>query len=121
MFMNYLELNRAGSHDTIRRGSRYCLECSLFTCCSAKDDAVGARVVLRGPRGVSRIMWVGVDKAGFNWLLVPYQHPLLPTNHLSSSPPIVMPRVTNTFVVPFEPVRDGPGEFSYAKDRFNVQ
>ena len=49
----------------------------LITCCSAKDNAVGAWVVLCGPRGVSRITWVGVDKAGFNQLLVPYQHPLL--------------------------------------------
>jgi hypothetical protein len=32
-----------------------------------------------------------------------------------------MPRVTNTYVVPFEPVHNGPGEFSFAKDRFNVQ
>jgi hypothetical protein len=32
-----------------------------------------------------------------------------------------MPRVTNTYVVPFEPVRNGPEEFSFAKDRFNVQ
>ena len=66
-------------------------------------------------------MWVGVDKAGFNRLLVPYQHPLLSSNHLSSSPPIIMPQVNNTYVIPFEPVRNGPGEFSYTKDRFNVQ
>jgi hypothetical protein len=32
-----------------------------------------------------------------------------------------MPQVNNTYVVPFEPVRNGPGEFSFAKDRFNVQ
>ena len=94
---------------------------SLITCCSAKDDAVGAWVVLRRPRGVSRITWVGVDKAGFNRLLVPYQHPLLSTNHLSSSPPISMPRVNNTYVVPFEPVRNGPGELAYARARFNLQ
>ena len=94
---------------------------SLITCCSADDDAMGARVVLRGPRGVSRITRVGVDKAGFNRLLVPYQHPLLSPNHLPLSPPIVMPRVTNTFVVPFEPVRDGPGELSYACGCFNIQ
>ena len=93
---------------------------SLITCCSADDDAMGAWVVLRGPRGVSCITWVGVDKAGFNRLLVPYQHPLLSANHLSSSPPI-MPRVDNTYVVPFEPVRDGPGEFAYGRARFNLQ
>ena len=94
---------------------------SLITCCSAKDDAVGAQVVLRGPRGVNRIMWVGVDKAGFNRLLVPYQHPLLSPNHLSSSQPISMPRVNNTYVVPFEPIHNSPGEFSFTKDHFNVQ
>ena len=81
----------------------------------------GARVVLRGLRGVSRITWVGVDKAGFNRLLVPYQHPLLSPNHLSSSPPISMPRVDNTYVVPFEPVCDGPGEFAYGRACFNLQ
>ena len=66
-------------------------------------------------------MQVGVDKAGFNRLLVPYQHPLLSPNHLSSSHPITMPRVDNTYVVPFKPICNGPEEFSYAKGRFNVQ
>ena len=56
---------------------------SLIVCCSADDDAVGARRLFRGPRGVSHITRVGVDKAGFNRLLVPYQHPLLSPNHLS--------------------------------------
>ena len=93
----------------------------LITYCSADDDAVGAQVVLHGPRGVSHIMRVGVDKAGFNRLLVPYQHPLLSANHLSSSLPISMPRTNNTYVVPFEPVRDGPGEFAYGRARFNFQ
>ena len=64
---------------------------------------------------------MGVDKAGFNQLLVPYQHPLLSPNHLPSSPPIIMPRVDNTYVIPFEPVRDGPGEFAYGRARFNLQ
>ena len=81
---------------------------------------MGARGFFRGPRGVSRITRVGVDKAGFNRLLVPYQHPLLSTNHLSSFPPI-MPRVDNTYVIPFEPIRDGPGEFAYGRARFNLQ
>ena len=94
---------------------------SLITCFSADDDAVGARVVLRGPRGVIRITRVGVDKAGFNRLLVPYQHPLPSTNHPSSSLPISMPRVNNTYVIPFEPVLNGPGEFSFAKARYNLQ
>ena len=65
-------------------------------------------------------MRVGVDKAGFNWLFVPYQHPLLSPNYLSSSP-INMPRVNNTYVIPFKPVRDGPGEFAYGRTRFNLQ
>jgi hypothetical protein len=46
---------------------------SLITCCSADVDAVGARVVVRGPRGVIRIMWEVIDKAGLNRLLDPYQ------------------------------------------------
>ena len=58
---------------------------SLITCCSAKNDAMGAWVVLHGPRGVNCITWVGVDKVGFNWLLVPYQHPLLSSLFLSSN------------------------------------
>ena len=66
-------------------------------------------------------MRVGVDKAGFNRLLVPYQHPLLSVNHLSSFPLFNMPRVNDTYVVPFEPVRDGPGEFAYGRARFNLQ
>ena len=105
--MHYPEPNRAGSHGTCGVGvvivlsDRYVL---LIVCSSAGDDAVGARVVLHGPRGVSRITRVGVDKAGFNRLLVPYQHPLLSPNHLSSSSPINMPRVDNTYVIPFEPV-----------------
>ena len=94
---------------------------SFITCCSAKDDAVGAQVVLHGPRGVSHIMRVGVDKAGFNRLLVHYQHPPPSTNHLSSSPPIVMPRVTNTYTVLFDPIRNGPGELATARERFNLQ
>jgi hypothetical protein len=37
----------------------------LITCCSAKDNAVGTRVVLRRPRGVIRITQGVIDKAGF--------------------------------------------------------
>ena len=32
-----------------------------------------------------------------------------------------MPRVNNTYVVPFELVHNGPGEFTYAQERFNIQ
>jgi hypothetical protein len=46
---------------------------SLITCCSADVDAVGARVVVRGPRGVIRITREVIDKAGLNRLLDPYQ------------------------------------------------
>jgi hypothetical protein len=46
---------------------------SLITCWLADDDAVGARLTLRGPRGVIRITWGVIDKAGLNWLLDPYQ------------------------------------------------
>jgi hypothetical protein len=46
---------------------------SLIPCCSADVDAVGARVVVRGPRGVIRITREVIDKAGLNRLLDPYQ------------------------------------------------
>jgi hypothetical protein len=46
---------------------------SLITCYSADVDAVGARVVVRGPRGVIRITREVTDKAGLNRLLDPYQ------------------------------------------------
>jgi hypothetical protein len=46
---------------------------SLITCWSADVDAVGARVVVRGPRGVIRITQEVIDKAGLNRLLDPYQ------------------------------------------------
>jgi hypothetical protein len=46
---------------------------SLITCCSADVNAVGARVVVRGPRGVIRITREVIDKAGLNRLLDPYQ------------------------------------------------
>jgi hypothetical protein len=46
---------------------------SLITCWSADDDAVGARLTLRRPRGVIRITWEVIDKAGLNRLLDPYQ------------------------------------------------
>jgi hypothetical protein len=46
---------------------------SLITCWSADVDAVGARVVVRGPRGVIRITREVIDKAGLNRLLDPYQ------------------------------------------------
>jgi hypothetical protein len=46
---------------------------SLITCWLADVDAVGARVVVRGPRGVIRITREVIDKAGLNRLLDPYQ------------------------------------------------
>jgi hypothetical protein len=46
---------------------------SLITCWSADVDAVGARVVVRGPRGVIHITWEVIDKAGLNRLLDPHQ------------------------------------------------
>jgi hypothetical protein len=46
---------------------------SLITCCSADVDAMGARVVVHGPRGVIRITREVIDKAGLNRLLDPYQ------------------------------------------------
>jgi hypothetical protein len=45
----------------------------LITCWSADDDAVGTRLMLRGPRGVIRITREVIDKAGLNRLLDPHQ------------------------------------------------
>jgi hypothetical protein len=56
---------------------------SLITCCSAKDNAVGAQVVLCRPRGVIHITQGVIDKAGLNWLLVPHQSPFSPLNQSS--------------------------------------
>jgi hypothetical protein len=72
MFMHYPEPNRAGSHGTSGVGvvDRYV---SLITCWSADVDAVGARLMFRGPRGVIRITWEVIDKAGLNRLLDPHQ------------------------------------------------
>jgi hypothetical protein len=74
--MNYPEPSRAGSHGTSGVGVVIVLSVhyvSLITCCSAKDDAVGARLMLCGPRGVIHIMQEVIDKVGLNRLLVPYQ------------------------------------------------
>jgi hypothetical protein len=76
MFMYYPEPNRAGSHGTSGVGVVIVLRVryvSLITCWSADDDAVGARLMLRGPRGVIRITQEVIDKAGLNRLLDPHQ------------------------------------------------
>jgi hypothetical protein len=76
MFMYYPEPSRAGSHGTSGVGIVIVLDVryvSLITCRSAEDDAVGARVALRGLRGVIHIMWEVIDKVGLNRLLDPHQ------------------------------------------------
>jgi hypothetical protein len=73
MFMYYPEPSRAGSHGTSGMGVVIVLDVSLITCWSAKDDAVGAWLTLRGPRGVICITREVIDKAGLNRLLDPYQ------------------------------------------------
>ena len=89
---------------------------SLITCCSAEDDAVGARVVLCRLRGVSCITRVGVDKAGFNQLLVPYQHPLLssPTHTYSTTPAI-----PTSYIILFDPLGNPLGTILTAAQRYN--
>jgi hypothetical protein len=122
--MNYPELSKAGSHGTSGVGViivlrvRYVL---LITCCSAKVDAVGARLTLRGPRGVIRITQGVIDKAGLNRLLVPHQSPFFPLNQSSLLLSNTMPHIINTYIVPFEPVLNGSGEFASAKEKFNLQ
>jgi hypothetical protein len=32
-----------------------------------------------------------------------------------------MPCAANTYTVPFDPIRNGPGEFATTKERFNLQ
>jgi hypothetical protein len=74
--MNYPEPSRAGSHGTSGMGFVIVLivhYMSLITCRSAEDNAVGARLTLHRPRGVIHITQEVIDKAGLNWLLVPYQ------------------------------------------------
>jgi hypothetical protein len=74
--MYYPELNRAGSHGTSGMGFVIVLNVryvSLITCGLAKDDAVGTRLALCGPRGVIHITQEVIDKAGLNRLLVPHQ------------------------------------------------
>jgi hypothetical protein len=76
MFMYYPGPNRAGSHGTSGVGVVIVLSdryVSLITCWLADDDAVGARLMLHGPRGVIRITREVIDKAGLNRLLDPYQ------------------------------------------------
>jgi hypothetical protein len=76
MFMYYPEPNRAGSHGTSGVGFIIVFSVcyvSLITCWSAVDDAMGARLTLRGPRVVIRIIREVIDKAGLNRLLDPYQ------------------------------------------------
>jgi hypothetical protein len=93
---------------------------SLITCCLAKDNAVGAQVVLCGPRGVIRITQGVIDKAGLNRLLVPHQSPFSPLNQ-SSLLLTTMSRYTNTYTIPFDPVHNGSGECTTAKESFNCQ
>ena len=75
---------------------------------------MGAWGFFRGPKGVSRITRVGVDKAGFNRLLVPYQHPLLsfPT-HTN------MPAIPSSYIVPFDPLGNPLGTILTAAQRYN--
>jgi hypothetical protein len=75
---------------------------SLITCCSAKDDAVGARVVLRRPRSVIHITRGVIDKAGLNWLLVPHQSPFSLLNQLSLL--LIPPCLTSPAPTPFRSI-----------------
>ena len=97
--MNYLVSNRAGSHGIIRQ----CSLCVVNYLMGAK----GAPWVFHRLRRVSHIMWVGVDKADFNWLLVPYQQPLLsPFSHNTPN------NVSNLQFV-HHPLQSSQGPWSY--------
>jgi hypothetical protein len=79
--------------------------------------------VLHRLRGVIRITWGVIDKAGFNWLFIPHQSPLFPLNQSSLLLTTTMPSscTANTYTVLFDPVHNGPGEFATAKESFNHQ
>jgi hypothetical protein len=94
---------------------------SLITCCSAKDDAVGDWLTLRGLGYVIRIMQEVIDKVGLNRLLVPHQSPFPFPIQSSLLLSTIMPRTCNIYTVPFEPIHNGPGEFAMAKEKFNLQ
>jgi hypothetical protein len=84
--MYYPEPVRAGSHGTSGVGFVIVLNVcymSLITCGSADVDAMGARLVLHGPRGVIRITREVIDKAGLepavspSPITVPLFHPII--------------------------------------------
>jgi hypothetical protein len=79
---------------------------------------MGARLVLRRPRGVICITQGVIDKAGLNRLLVPHQSPL---SSLNQSLFLIMPVIRNTYSVPFDPVNNSEGEYNTAKMSFNRQ
>ena len=62
-------------------------------------------------------MQVGVDKAGFNWLLVPYQHPLLSSSPLNTT--LTMPAIPTSNIVPFDPLGNPLGTILTAAQRYN--
>jgi hypothetical protein len=122
--MYYPEPNRAGSHGTSGVGFVIVLSVrymSLITCWLAEDNAVGARVTLRGLRGVIRITQGVIGEVGLNRLLDPHQSLFLSPIQLSLLLSTTMPRTTNTYTVPFKPIRNGPGEFATAKEKFSLQ
>jgi hypothetical protein len=78
--------------------------------------AEGALWVFHGPRGVIHITWAGVDKAGFNQLLAPYQHPLL-SSLLSHNTLSTMSPIHNSYIIPFKPiVAHGPTILTAAQE-----
>jgi hypothetical protein len=70
---------------------------SLITCWLADVDAMGTRLTLCRPRGVTRITREVIDKAGLNQLLVPHQSPF-PSSH-----PIITPLLNLLCLVPSTP------------------
>jgi hypothetical protein len=67
-------------------------------------------------RGVIRITWGVIDKAGFNQLLVPHQ------SQLSSLPfhsTLSMPAIRSSFIVPFNPLGNLGGTLVTAAQWYN--
>jgi hypothetical protein len=74
-----------------------------------------------GREGVIHITQEVIDKTGLNRLLVPYQSPFPSPIQSSTLLFTIMPRTINTYTVPFEPVCNGPREFTTAKEKSNLQ
>jgi hypothetical protein len=80
------------------------------------SSAEGVLWVFHGLRGVIHIMWGVIDKAGFNWLFIPYQSP---HSSLPFLPISKMPAIHSSYIVPFNPLGNPGGTILAAAQRYN--